>query len=124
DRQGIGDLLAAGGADDPAQAVNRLTPFFARSHTARNGYRLDEKLSLPQPLEIQPGQAWCIITGRSPGDMVLSASCPGIASIQKRQVDARVHWHDASAKFPGSLVARAGGTVKLPVVVANSKGEP
>lgn len=124
DRQGIGDLLAAGGADDLSQPGNRLTPFFARSHTARNAYRLDERLQLSKPLEIQPGQAWCIITGRSPGDMVLTASCPSIASIQKRQVDARVHWHDAAAKFPESLVARAGGQVKLPVSVANSRGEP
>lgn len=124
DRQGIGDLLAAGGSLAKEHPPSRLAPFFARCHTARESYRLDEKLKLSEPLEIQPGQAWCIIVGRSPGDMVLTASCPTIAEIVHRQVDARIHWHDAVAKFPTNVVARAGSSVVLPVEITDSKGEP
>ena len=123
-RHGVGQIIASGGADRVAGQGRRSSGTFARTTTAREPYRLDSKLKLPEPIEIAVGEAWCLVDAQSPGDLRITALAPTIAGAAARVARGRTHWHDVRTVFPKPIAAATGTRAPLVVQVVDSAGAP
>ena len=126
-RQGVGEILDTynGNSLFAVDAKSELAlPTYAGTYAAREPYRLDRSVA-DQPVEIRPGQAWCLVDSRTAGDMLVTVRAPGIANLDRRAQSCQVHWHNVRPQFPKPIVAAAGTQVLLQTKVVDARsGSP
>lgn len=119
DSRGVGQITSVD-ADTPDVAdvsTEQRSRNFARSVTSDVPALLPVTLKHADEFSMPPGSAWCLVDAQSPGDMIVTAVAPGIASATARQSIVRIHWDDAAARFPGKMRAPAASSANIATVV-------